>query len=91
MQAKIVHESDVREFILRTIVDDMNTPLGAEINDASPVGSGGMDLDSLSLIELMLRLEQRFGSEIPDGDIEPLGAMTLGELVADIARRGTHA
>jgi acyl carrier protein len=91
MQAKITHESDVREFILRTVIEDMNTPLGAEINDESPVGAGGMDLDSLSLIELMLRLEQRFGSEIPDGDIEPLGAMSLGELVADIARRGTKA
>lgn len=91
MQAQTTHEGDVRDFILRTVVEDMNTPLDADIDDASPVGAGGMDLDSLSLIELMLRLEQRFGAQVPDGDIELLGAMSLGEVVADIARRGTIA
>jgi acyl carrier protein len=88
----VTREQDVREFILRTVVEDLNNPIDeAVISDRSPVGAGGLDLDSLSLIELMLRLEQRFGSEIPDGDIEPLGAMSLGELAADIARRGTRA
>ena len=88
----LIQEQDVREFILRTVVEDMNNPIDRDTLPAdSPVGAGGLDLDSLSLIELMIRLEQRFGSEIPDGDIEPLGAMSLGELAADIARRGTRA
>ena len=52
---------------------------------------GGLDLDSLSLIELTLRLESRFGVEIPDTDIEPLASLTLGELVAEIVRRGAKA
>jgi acyl carrier protein len=92
METTITQPPVVREFILRTVADDMNNPIDRdEISDASPIGAGGLDLDSLSLIELMMRLEQRFGSEIPDGDIEPLGALSLGELVADIAQRGTRA
>lgn len=91
MQAQTAQENDVRDFILRTVVEDMNTPLDSGINDASPVGAGGMDLDSLSLIELMLRVEQQFGVKIPDGDIEQLGALSLGEMVADIIRRGAKA
>jgi acyl carrier protein len=92
METTTTQEPVVREFILRTVADDMNNPIDRDaISDGSPIGSGGLDLDSLSLIELMMRLEQRFGSEIPDGDIEPLGALSLGELVADIARRGTRA
>jgi acyl carrier protein len=81
----------IRDFILKTVVEDLNNPLDLDaITDASPVGAGGLELDSLSLIELMLRLEQRFGAQIPDDDIEPLGAMSLGELAADVARRGTR-
>lgn len=82
-------ETEIKDFILTTLVKDMNTlPDTTGIVDTSPVGTGGIDLDSLGLIELTLRLEQRFGVEIPDTDIEPLGAMTLSELVADVVRRG---
>jgi len=82
-------ETEIREYVLATVSQDMNIldDVG-HITDDSAVGSGGLDLDSLSLIELTLRLEARFGVQIPDGDIEPIGAMTLGELVADIVRRG---
>lgn len=83
---------EIREFVLSTIVEDMNHPLDSdEINDDSPLGSAGIDLDSLSLIELTMRLERRFGVQFPDTDIEPVGAMKLGELVDDVVGRGAAA
>ncbi|MEO6086204.1 MAG: acyl carrier protein [Umezawaea sp.] len=85
-------ENEIRDFILTTVVQDMNHPIEPdEVNVESPLGSGGIDLDSLSLIELTMRLERRFNVQFPESDIEPLGAMTLGELAADIVERGATA
>jgi acyl carrier protein len=83
-----VQNENIREFVLRTLATDMNMPLQPDaVGDDSPIGANGIDLDSLSLVELTLRLEREFGVKIPDGDIEALGAMTLGELVSDVVRR----
>lgn len=83
---------EIRDFVLTTITESMNLPLDLdEINDGSPLGAEGIDLDSLSLIELALRLETRFGVEFPETDIEPVGAMTLGGLVDDVIARGAAA
>jgi acyl carrier protein len=80
--------TDVREFVLSTLAGEMNVPIDrASVGDDSPIGTGGIDLESLSLVELTLRMEREFGVKIPDSDIEALGAMTLGQLAADIVRR----
>ena len=85
-------QKEIREFVLHTITEDMNHPLDmVEITDDSPLGTTGIDLDSLSLIELTMRLERRFGVKFPDSDIEPVGAMKLGDLVDDVIRRGGTA
>ena len=83
---------EIRDFVITTITEGMNLPLDLdEITDESPMGAEGIDLDSLSLIELALRLEKRYGVEIPETDIEPVGAMKLGELVDDLIARGAAA
>ncbi|WP_033289892.1 acyl carrier protein [Amycolatopsis jejuensis] len=85
-------ETEIREFVLTTLAKDMNHPVPeGSAGDDSPMGAGGIDLDSLSLIELTIRLEQRFGVEFPETSIEPFGAMTLQELVADLVQRGASA
>jgi len=85
-------QTEIRDFVLSTVIKEMNHPLTEdEISDEAPMGAGGIDLDSLSLIELTMRLERRFGVEFPETDIEPLGAMKLGDLVADLVRRGAQA
>jgi len=83
---------EIRDFVLTTITDSMNLPLDLdEIDDDSPLGSTGIDLDSLSVIELSQRLESRFGVKFPETDIEPVRAMTLGALVDDVVARGAVA
>ena len=85
-------EAEIRQFVLTTLANEMNHPLdGYTVTDDSTMGAGGIDLDSLSLIELTIRLEQRFGVEFPETDIEPFGAMTLHELVVDMVGRGAVA
>jgi acyl carrier protein len=88
----VVQQTEIREFVLTTLAEEMNVPIDRDsLTDDSPIGTSGIDLESLSLVELTLRLERQFGVSIPDSDIEALGAMTLGELVADIARRQAAA
>ena len=92
MTTQTTLHKEIRDFVLTTITESMNLPLDLdEITDASPLGAEGIDLDSLGLIELALRLESRFGVEIPETDIEPVGAMTLGGLVDDVIARGAAA
>jgi acyl carrier protein len=92
MSMSIALEDAIREFILTAVVDEMNILMNRDgITDDSPVTVGGLGLDSLGLIELTLRMEARFGIEIPDTDIEPLAALTFGGLVAEVVRRGAKA
>ncbi|MGW0943142.1 acyl carrier protein [Streptomyces sp. NPDC002623] len=85
-------EDEIREFVLTAVIDEMNILTSRDgITDESPVTVGGLDVDSLSLIELTLRLESRFAVEIPDTDIEPLASLTLGGLVTEVVRRGAKA
>lgn len=85
-------ENEIRDFIVNTVVEDMNHPIAPDqVTGESPLGSGGIDLDSLSLIELTMRLERRFNVQFPETDIEPLSAMTLGELTAVTMERGATA
>ena len=85
-------EGEIREFVLTTVIDEMSLLTSRDgITDESPVTVEGLELDSLSLIELTLRLESRFGVEIPDADIEPLASLNLGQLVAEVVRRGAKA
>jgi acyl carrier protein len=88
MTATALDAADVREFVLGTLAGEMNVPIDRDkITDDSPIGTSGIDLESLSLVELTLRLEREYEVKIPDADIEGLGAMTLGQLAADIVRR----
>lgn len=89
MSTSATPEDEIREFVLATVIDEMNILMSRDnITDESPVTVSGLELDSLSLIELTLRLESRFGVEIPDTDIEPLASLTLGGLVTEVVRRG---
>ena len=88
MTATTLRDADVREFVLSTLAGEMNVPIDRDkVTDDSPIGAGGIDLESLGLVELTLRLEREFGVKIPDTDIEAICAMTLGRLAADIVRR----
>lgn len=47
--------------------------------------SGDLGLDSLDTVELTLGIEERFGIEIPDSDLEDV--LTIGDTVALIERK----
>ena len=88
MTATTLTDDAVRDWVLNTLIGEMNVPIDRDkVTADSPIGTSGIDLESLSLVELTLRLEREYGVKIPDTDIEAIGAMTLGQLAADIVRR----
>ncbi|MFC0530792.1 phosphopantetheine-binding protein [Phytohabitans kaempferiae] len=50
-------------------------------------GPAGVDLDSLAVAELALRVEDAYGVKFGEEDMERLAIMTLGEFAADVAAR----
>ncbi|ATL67885.1 acyl carrier protein [Nocardia terpenica] len=57
--------------------------------DASEVGMersfvDDLDVDSLSLVEIVVQVEDKYGVRVPDGDLE--GLRTVGDAVAYVQR-----
>ena len=46
-----------------------------------------MDLESLALADLSVRVEDRFGVRFSDDESEQLALMTVGEFTAEVAGR----
>jgi acyl carrier protein len=82
--------SAAREAIL-TALREMNYDV-TDVPDDAPLGPGGLDLESLSMAELAVRIEESLGVRFDDGELERLGGMTLGGLLAEVdARSGAVA
>ncbi|MGA8115768.1 MAG: phosphopantetheine-binding protein [Actinocatenispora sp.] len=60
-----------------------------DVDDAtaeSLLGPGGVDLDSLAVAELALRIEDTYGVKFAEDEMEGLVVMTLGEFANEIVR-----
>lgn len=84
-------ETEIRSFVLDVITNVMSFNLPESAGDDMMVGPDGIDLDSLSLLELMSAAEKKYGFKAPDEDYETLGSGTLGELVKYISGRRAAA
>lgn len=76
---------DVREFVLAQL-QDMNYDTEG-VDDATTLGPAGLDLESLALADLSVRVEDRFGVRFSDDESEELALMTVGEFTAAVADR----
>jgi acyl carrier protein len=76
--------SDLREFVVATL-RDMNFEVESA-TDETPLGDGGLELESLSIAELVMQLD-KFGVEFSGEEMEKLTGMTLGEFTAEAKRR----
>lgn len=74
-------ESGVRSFILTVLTERMMQPIDAgSVNDDTPLGPEGMDLESLALVELSVHLENEYGVAFDDEDTERIATASLGDL-----------
>ena len=66
----------------------VNEVAGTPIDDITPEKSfvDDLDIDSLSMVEVVVAAEEKFGVKIPDDDVKDL--RTVGDAVTYIAQAG---
>ena len=75
----------VRAFVVEQLAD-MNYDV-EEVDDDTTLGPAGLDLESLALADLSVRVEDRYGLKFDDDESEKLALMTVGEFTAMVAAR----
>ncbi|WP_327004802.1 acyl carrier protein [Dactylosporangium sp. NBC_01737] len=80
---------EIRQFLLDSLTE-MNYST-EDVDDDTALGPAGADLESLSLAELAVRVEDRFGVRFDDDEAEKLAGMTVGEFIAAVAERRSAA
>jgi acyl carrier protein len=70
-----------------SINEKLNYNIEGNVAPETKLGVDGLELDSLSIIELIVQLEDDFGIIIPEDDIEEFNSYTLSELAEYIKSR----
>jgi acyl carrier protein len=77
--------AEIRAFVIETLQEMNYDTEGVE--DDSTLGPAGVDLESLALAELAVRVEDRFGVRFAEEESEELALMTVGEFTRTVADR----
>jgi acyl carrier protein len=78
-------KDEVRAFVIAQL-QDMNYDVEG-IDDQTTLGPAGVDLESLALADLSVRVEDKYGVRFSDDESEQLALMTVGEFTTEVANR----
>lgn len=76
---------DIRTFVIETL-SEMNYDTDG-VGDDTTLGPAGMDLESLAIAELAVRVEDKYGVKFTEDEAEELAGMTIGEFSTAVATR----
>ncbi|GLZ32249.1 hypothetical protein Lesp02_44370 [Lentzea sp. NBRC 105346] len=79
-----VENDSVTSFILGVVRDTLNMPLPDGTGPDTPLGPAGLELESLTMVELTVAIEREYGIGLPDDVIDDLATGTVGGLVATV-------
>jgi acyl carrier protein len=77
--------SEIRSFVIG-IISEVTPSVTEDVSDDLPLGPGGLELESLVLVELLVQVEHEFGAKIADEDPAAQPTATLGQFVAAVER-----
>jgi acyl carrier protein len=78
-------KNEIREFVIAQL-RDMNYDVEG-IDEDTTLGPAGVDLESLALADLSVRIEDKYGVRFSDDESEQLALMTVGEFTTEVAGR----
>jgi len=85
-EGKLIHmRAEIRKFVIESLTE-MNYDVEG-ITDETTLGPSGVDLESLALADLAVRVEDQFGVKFGDDESEQLALMTVGEFTDTVANR----
>ncbi|ABP54941.1 acyl carrier protein [Salinispora tropica] len=77
--------AEVRAFVIEQLTD-MNYDVEG-VDDDATLGPAGVDLESLALADLAVRVEDQYGLTFAEEESEKLALMTVGEFTTMVANR----
>ncbi|WP_018720161.1 acyl carrier protein [Salinispora fenicalii] len=77
--------AEVRAFVIEQLTD-MNYDVEG-VDDDATLGPAGVDLESLALADLAVRVEDQYGLTFAEEESEQLALMTVGEFTTMVANR----
>jgi acyl carrier protein len=78
-------QNEIRQFVIDAL-KDMNYDITG-VDDDTTLGPAGVDLESLALAELAIRVEDAYGVKFGEDESEQLASMTVGEFTSTVAER----
>ena len=78
-------KEQIRGFVVASL-KEMNYDVSG-IEDDTTLGPAGLDLESLALADLAVRIEDQFGVKFAEDESEQLALMSVGEFVDKVAGR----
>jgi len=75
---------------IQTFVVDALGEMNYDVSDVdaeTPLGPAGIDLESLAIAELGVRIEDQYGVKFGDDEVEKVAALSVGEFAALVAER----
>jgi acyl carrier protein len=79
---------DVRTLVLDALIE-MRYEVSADDGDMQ-LGPAGIDLESLTIAELSVRIEDALGVKFHEDEMERVITMTLDEFIAEVATRAAQ-
>jgi acyl carrier protein len=78
-------QEEVRAFVVSSL-KDMNYDVDG-VDDETTLGPAGLDLESLALADLMMRVEDQYHIRFAEDESEELALMNVGEFTSAVATR----
>ncbi len=78
-------KDEVFKFVIASLAD-MNYSVD-NVDAKTAMGPSGVDLESLAIAELGVRIEDQYGVHFADDEVEAVANMTVGEFVDLVVER----
>ncbi|MDP5312602.1 acyl carrier protein [Streptomyces poriferorum] len=81
--------TEVEKFIIEAL-SNMNYDV-SEVTGDTPLGPAGLDLESLSVAEVAIQVEDTYGVKFEEDEMETVALLTVAGLVKEIVDRVSAA
>jgi acyl carrier protein len=81
--------AEVHQFVIEAL-KNMNYDV-ADVTGDTPLGPAGLDMESLSLAEIAIQVEDTYGVKFDEDEMESVALMTVAGLVKEIVERAAPA
>ncbi|CAL9629268.1 hypothetical protein SUDANB176_06039 [Streptomyces sp. enrichment culture] len=81
--------AEVETFIIEAL-KNMNYDV-SDVTGETPLGPAGLDLESLSVAEIAIQVEDTYGVKFEEDEMESLALLTVSGLVKEIVERAAAA